>query len=117
MGLKDERSPWDFPAFSRGMIVALLHDCGHSPWCRDMLNMFSSSLRARGLSSCRKLGVILSGPWPPLRFIFAQAPCSSVRVKSWQYSELTSWDFILFFRSMLMSLSSFVNLCLHIPAQ
>ena len=64
---KEATSLDDFPSFSNGMIMATLQICGQSARWNDIMNMESSSWRAKGPSD---VGGMSSEAAAPLRFTF-----------------------------------------------
>ena len=69
-GRKEATSLGDFPAFRNGIIVATLQIRGQSAKWNEVLNMESSSWRAKEPRDLRNFGGMSSGPAAPLRFIF-----------------------------------------------
>ena len=67
IGWKEATSLDDFPSFSNGMMMATLQICGQFARWNDIMNMESSSWRAKGPSD---VGGMSSEAAAPLRFIF-----------------------------------------------
>ena len=70
IGRKEARSLGNLPAFSNGIMTAILQIHRQSARWNDELNTESSSWRAKGPSDLRNVGGVLSGPAAPLRFTF-----------------------------------------------
>ena len=107
-GRKEATSLSDFLAFRNGMMMANLQISGQPARWNDMLNMKSSSCRAKGPLDLRNVGRMLSGPAAPLRFIFCIAGNSLDMLMEVQLSLSTDGVLRYFLRSQLRSAFSFV---------